>query len=165
MFVMIFTIHVIYANCNSLCDEHTITLVKTRSSEMSIVSEIEAAQSDVAINHFSKRLALETDCSDVYSAIASDEQDFVLLHVIGRSEVDFKRKHIPTAVFMPHRQITKDSIAAYPEDTLFVVYCAGPHCNGADKAALKLAMLGRSVKLMLGGLVGWEQEGFALVHQ
>ena len=28
---------------------------------------------------------------------------------------------------------------AWPHATLFVVYCAGPHCNGADKAALKLA--------------------------
>ena len=31
----------------------------------------------------------------------------------------------------------------YPVDTLFVVYCAGPHCNGAHRAALRLARLGR----------------------
>ncbi|HFK3894083.1 TPA: rhodanese-like domain-containing protein, partial [Klebsiella pneumoniae] len=48
-----------------------------------------------------------------------------------------------------------------PADTLFVVYCAGPHCNGADVAALKLAELGRPVKMMLGGLTGWEDEGYA----
>jgi rhodanese-related sulfurtransferase len=40
-----------------------------------------------------------------------------------------------------------------------VVYCAGPHCNGADVAALKLAELGRPVKMMLGGLTGWQDEG------
>ncbi len=44
-----------------------------------------------------------------------------------------------------------------------VVYCAGPHCNGADVAALKLAELGRPVKMMLGGLTGWEDEGYAFV--
>lgn len=54
-------------------------------------------------------------------------------------------------------------MAARPADTLFVVYCAGPHCNGADVAALKLAELGRPVKMMLGGLTGWEDEGYAFV--
>ena len=50
---------------------------------------------------------------------------------------------------------------AWPHDTLFVVYCAGPHCNGADRAALKLSHLGRPVKVMLGGMTGWADEGFA----
>jgi rhodanese-related sulfurtransferase len=49
---------------------------------------------------------------------------------------------------------------AWPHATLFVVYCAGPHCNGADKAALKLAHLGRPVKVMLGGMAGWADEGY-----
>jgi rhodanese-related sulfurtransferase len=47
-------------------------------------------------------------------------------------------------------------------DTMFVVYCAGPHCNGADKAALRLADLGRPVKKMIGGVEGWMDEGFDL---
>jgi rhodanese-related sulfurtransferase len=51
-------------------------------------------------------------------------------------------------------------MAVWPENTLFVVYCAGPHCNGADRAALKLSHLGRPVKLMLGGMTGWADEGF-----
>ncbi|BCL77423.1 hypothetical protein JHS3_31590 [Jeongeupia sp. HS-3] len=42
------------------------------------------------------------------------------------------------------------------------MYCAGPHCNGADKAALRLAQLERPVKLMLGGVTGWRAEGLAL---
>ena len=33
----------------------------------------------------------------------------------------------------------------------------------ADVAALKLAELGRPVKMMLGGLTGWEDEGYAFV--
>ncbi|MNU11576.1 hypothetical protein D3C72_2595360 [compost metagenome] len=52
-------------------------------------------------------------------------------------------------------------MAQWPQDTLFMVYCAGPHCNGADRAALKLSGLGLPVKIMLGGITGWEDENFA----
>jgi rhodanese-related sulfurtransferase len=51
---------------------------------------------------------------------------------------------------------------AWSHDTLFVVYCAGPHCNGADKAAFKLASLGRLTKVMIGGMTGWADERFAV---
>ena len=47
-------------------------------------------------------------------------------------------------------------------DALFVVYCAGPHCNGSTRAALRIAQLGRPVKEMIGGITGWRDEGFAL---
>jgi rhodanese-related sulfurtransferase len=53
----------------------------------------------------------------------------------------------------------------YPLDTLFVVYCAGPHCNATEKAAIRLAKLGRPVKKMIGGVTGWLDEGFALVKE
>jgi rhodanese-related sulfurtransferase len=58
--------------------------------------------------------------------------------------------------------MTAERMAAFPADTRFVVYCAGPHCNGADKAATRLASLGRPVKIMIGGVTGWLDEGFAL---
>ena len=79
------------------------------------------------------------------------------------SEEAFARRHLPGAQHLPHSQITAERMAAWPAETLFVVYCAGPHCNGADVAALKLAELGRPVKMMLGGLTGWEDEGYAFV--
>ena len=56
-------------------------------------------------------------------------------------------------------------MTAWPEGTLFVVYCAGPHCNGADRAALKLARLGLPVKIMLGGITGWEDERYAFASE
>jgi hypothetical protein len=40
--------------------------------------------------------------------------------------------------------------------------CAGPHCNGANKAAVRLAHLGLPVKMMIGGITGWLDEGFKL---
>ena len=63
---------------------------------------------------------------------------------------------------LPHARIIERNIANYPPETLFVVYCAGPHCNGADRAAVRLARLGRPVKKMIGGIEGWKDEGFAL---
>lgn len=127
---------------------------------MSLVSAIPAAPSHLAIAHFERRLSVETDCSDVAQALASGEQDFVLLHVVGSSET-FRRRHVPGALYLPHREIDAGRMAQWPDDTLFVVYCAGPHCNGADQAALKLARLGRPVKVMIGGLTGWADEGLA----
>ncbi len=112
--------------------------------------------------HFARRLALETDCADVHAAMApagGELPDFVLLDVRGPAAYAFA--HVPGALNLPHRQVTAERMAGWPEGTLFVVYCAGPHCNGADRAALRLAGLGRPVKLMLGGMTGWVDEGFA----
>jgi rhodanese-related sulfurtransferase len=86
--------------------------------------------------------------------------DFVLLHVVGSPET-FAKRHIPGSIHLPHREISQERMNEWSEDTVFVVYCAGPHCNGADRAALKLAQLDRPVKIMIGGITGWEDEGFA----
>jgi rhodanese-related sulfurtransferase len=51
-----------------------------------------------------------------------------------------------------------------PSDTLFVVYCAGPHGNATEKAAIRLAKLRRPVKKLIGGITGWLDKGFSLVQ-
>ena len=108
--------------------------------------------------------ALHTDCSDVHAACAAPgAPGFVLLHTMGTPET-YARRHVPNAVFLPHRLITAERMAEWPGETLFVVYCSGPHCNAAEQAALALARLGRPVKIMLGGIMGWEFEGFAFAH-
>jgi rhodanese-related sulfurtransferase len=71
--------------------------------------------------------------------------------------------HVPGAIHMLIGKMTRTRLEAYPEDTLFVVYCAGPHCNGTDKAALRLSKLGRKVDVMIGGVTGWD-EGYAYAH-
>ena len=126
----------------------------------STVAQTPAAPSAVALAHFTRRLSVETDCADVAASMRDGTKDFVLLHVVGSPEA-YERQHIPGAQHLPHKQITAERMAEWPKDTLFVVYCAGPHCNGADRAALRLAGLGRPVKLMLGGVTGWADEGFA----
>jgi len=118
-----------------------------------------AASSTDALEHFSQRLSFETDCWDVHDALSRGVQDFVLLDVRSQSAHDVS--HVPGAISLPHTEITVDRMREWPDDTLFVVYCAGPHCNGANRAAIRLARLGRPVKEMIGGMTGWADEGFA----
>jgi rhodanese-related sulfurtransferase len=123
------------------------------------VTQTPPAPPSEAARHYERKLALETDCSDVAAAVRSGAMDFVLLDVRGRGA--FAKAHVPGAISLPHGEITAERMMAWPHDTVFVVYCAGPHCNGADRAALGLARLGRPAKVMLGGMTGWADEGFA----
>lgn len=129
-------------------------------SSANAMSATSAATPADAIAHFSGLLAFETDCWDVHDALSRNVDDFVLLDV--RSPELFAQGHIEGAVNLPHGRIVERNLAGYPSDTLFVTYCAGPHCNGADKGALRLASLGRPVKKMIGGVTGWFDEGFTL---
>jgi len=122
------------------------------------VTEIPAAASAAALDHFASLLTFETDCWDTNAAMTSGEPGFVLLDVRGKG--GFDAGHIDGAIHFPHLDLTEENLVGFPADTLFVVYCAGPHCNGADKAAMALATLGRPVKKMIGGIEGWRDEGF-----
>lgn len=127
---------------------------------MSNVTAIPAASSALALAHFEAEFTFESDCWDVHDAISTGKQDFVLLDV--RSPELYARGHVPGALSLPHGKIIASKLAAYPADTLFVTYCAGPHCNGAARGAIRLAKLGRPVKIMAGGVTGWLDEGFTL---
>ncbi len=127
------------------------------------VTEVAAAPSSEALRHFAAKLGFETDCWDVHQAMQSGEPGFVLLDV--RSAAAYAKSHVPGALNVPHAKIIGSRMNVYPSDTLFVVYCAGPHCNGADRGALRLAQLGRPVKIMIGGITGWLDEGFELASE
>lgn len=124
------------------------------------VTAIAPANSERALQHFESALEFETDCWDVHSVMSNGKADFVLLDV--RSPELFAVGRIPGAVNLPHAKIIAGTLRQYPLDMIFVVYCAGPHCNGAHRAAIRLAKLGRPVKLMIGGITGYLDEGFKL---
>lgn len=124
------------------------------------ITAVSPAQSSVALEHFESALSFETDCWDVSDSMKSGTADFILLDV--RSPELYAKGHVPGAVNLPHGKIVETKMASYPKETVFVVYCAGPHCNGAHKGAIRLAKLGRPVKLMIGGVTGWLDEGFTL---
>jgi rhodanese-related sulfurtransferase len=150
----------------------------TKEKTMSIVTEVPAAPAEAALAHFEGALRFETDCWDVHSVLGTPQQDFVLLDVRGTEQ--YQRGHAPGAVDLARRKIIGSKLAEYPPETLFVTYCAGPHCeyppetlfvtycagphcNGAARAAIRIARLGRPVKIMTGGVTGWLDEGFELV--
>lgn len=132
-------------------------MTTTINASPSAVLTTPAATAELAVAHFAAKLAFETDCSDVFSALSAGATDFILLDV--RSESAFAQMHAQGAQNLPHRQINATRMAQYPAGKTFVVYCAGPHCNGADQAAYKIARLGYPVKLMIGGITGWADEG------
>jgi rhodanese-related sulfurtransferase len=123
------------------------------------VTAVPAAPSSVAEAHFAAEFTFETDCWDVHEGLEAGA-DFVLLDV--RLPAMYAKGHVPGAINIPHGKIVQSKLTQWPEDTLFVTYCAGPHCNGAARGALRLAKLGRPVKLMSGGITGWIDEGFEL---
>ena len=126
-------------------------------------TQVSAAPSDVALEHFSNKLSFETDCWDTHESLSAGEHDFILVDV--RSPDLYVNGHVDGAINIPHGKMIASYMKRYPQDKLFVVYCAGPHCNGADKAAVRLAGLGLPVKLMIGGITGWLDEGFSLVTE
>lgn len=125
---------------------------------MNTITGVEPLAADEALAHFERRLQYEADCWDTHEAMQSPNPGFVLLDV--RAPSLFEKSHIPGAINLPHGKMIESKMQQWPADTLFVVYCAGPHCNGANKAAIRLARLGRPVKEMIGGMTGWADEGF-----
>lgn len=122
------------------------------------VRAIPAADHETARAHFAHRLSFETDPADLHFDMTHGLADFVLVDV--RSPADYAAGHIPGAVSIPHAQITQARIeGSYPPDTLFIVYCWGPGCNGSTKAALRFSTLGYAVKELIGGLEYWQKEG------
>jgi rhodanese-related sulfurtransferase len=128
----------------------------------STVTTIAPAPGPVALKHFESLFEFETDCWDVYHAMTTGRVDFVLLDV--RSHENYEKGHVKGAINLPHGKIVESKLSQFPPDTVFVTYCSGPHCNGAFRGAIRLVKLGRPVKVMIGGVTGWLDEGFSLVH-
>lgn len=127
---------------------------------LNAVTQVPAAHPDLALQHFQSQFAFETDCWDTHDAMSKGNPGFTLID--ARSPQMFAKGHVPGAINIPHGKIIQSRMDTYDKSTLFVTYCAGPHCNGAARAAAKLAQLGFPVKLMAGGITGWLDEGFTL---
>ncbi|WP_018654268.1 rhodanese-like domain-containing protein [Actinomadura flavalba] len=106
-----------------------------------------------AVRYFSARLAFETDVADVAAAPSGT------VIIDTRSRAAWDEGHLPGALHLPTAQIPDRAAALVPAGTDVVVYCWGPACNGATKAALALARLGYAVREMLGGFEYWAREG------
>ena len=90
-------------------------------------------------------------------ALAAGRPGFVLVDT--RSEAAWAAGRVPGAIHLPGRRIADLARERIAPGTPVVVYCWGPGCNGAQKAALELTRHGRRVKKMLGGFEYWVREG------
>lgn len=145
--------------------DNTLTKVALTGVD-SAAFTVPAADSAAAAAHFAARLAFETDVSDVHDDLVAGRlgTDYVLVDV--RSAQSWDQGHVPGAVHLPTRQIAvraaEGALAALvPPGAPVVVYCWGPGCNGATRAALEFARLGHPVKEMIGGFEYWVREGLA----
>ncbi|WP_433887762.1 rhodanese-like domain-containing protein [Streptomyces sp. CA-111067] len=130
----------------------------TTTHESPVLSVPPAAPAEAA-RHFAAALAFHTDVSDVAAALAAGtDPGFVV--VDSRSTQSWDQGHVPGAVHLSTGQIPQLAAEFLDRDVPVVVYCWGPGCNGAARAALALSRLGYQVKEMLGGMEYWIREGF-----
>jgi rhodanese-related sulfurtransferase len=124
-----------------------------------MIDDWSTAPADAAA-HFARRLAVETDVSDVAAALDSGSPGFVLLDT--RSTEAWEQGRVPGALHLPGREIAGRALDELDRSVPVVTYCWGPGCNGATRAALDLALLGFRVREMIGGFEYWAREGLAL---
>ena len=126
------------------------------AQQTSPVTADPAASAQAAHTHFTRRLAFETDCTDVGADVRSGTPPYAILDV--RSQMSWAKGHVPGSLNVPSTSIDEDVAKSLPEG-LLVVYCWGPGCNGAQRAAAALTGHGRQVKEMIGGFEYWVREG------
>ena len=110
------------------------------------------------IKHYQDKLDYEIDSWDL-SLLIAKTSDIKVLDC--RSTEAYELEHIPTAINLPHREISTESTQAYSKETLYITYCDGIGCNASTKGALAMAKLGFRVKELMGGLDWWKRDGHA----
>ena len=120
-----------------------------------------AIDTAAALEHFAAKLRYETDPSDVAAAQAAGDR-FVLVDTRGHAA--WHQGRAVGALHLPTAEIAERAASEIPPGTPVVVYCWGPGCNGATKAAVQFSRLGYEVREMIGGFEYWAREGLAVVE-
>jgi rhodanese-related sulfurtransferase len=110
------------------------------------------------IKHYENKLAFEMDSSDLFDALNNGEKVIV---IDSRKAFGFEAEHIPTAINIPHREMTVETTQHLDKDVLYVTYCDGIGCNASTKGAINMAKLGFKVKELIGGIAWWKLDGYA----
>jgi rhodanese-related sulfurtransferase len=126
------------------------------STDANAVLRVPPASAADALAYFTGQLAFRTDVSDVYSAQEDGEPGFTLVDT--RGEAAWNQGRASGAVHLPTDAIAARAAEIDPALPV-VVYCWGPGCNGAYRAAVEFARLGYRVKEMIGGMEYWIREG------
>lgn len=110
------------------------------------------------IKYYESKLTFEMDPSDLFASLETDPN---LVVVDTRQAFGYEKEHIPTAINLPHREMTAASTQHLDRSKTYVCYCDGIGCNASTKGSLKLAKLGFKVKELIGGIEWWRFDGYA----
>lgn len=113
---------------------------------------------EAQIKHYENKLAYEMDPSDLFEALNSGGKVVV---IDARKTFGFVAEHIPTAINIPHREMTVENTKQLDKEVLYVTYCDGIGCNASTRGALNMAKLGFKVKELIGGIEWWKFDGYA----
>lgn len=114
---------------------------------------------EAQIKHYENKLAFEMDPSDLFNALNNGEKVIV---IDARKAFGFEAEHIPTAINIPHREMTAETTKHLNKDVLYVTYCDGIGCNASTRGALNMVKLGFKVKELMGGIEWWKFDGYAI---
>jgi rhodanese-related sulfurtransferase len=110
------------------------------------------------LKHYEDKLAFEMDPSDLFDALNKGEK---IVALDARKSFAFDVEHIPTAINIPHREMSEQSTSHLDRDVTYVTYCDGIGCNASTKGALNMTRLGFKVKELMGGIEWWKLDGYA----
>jgi rhodanese-related sulfurtransferase len=110
------------------------------------------------IKHYENKLAFEMDPSDLFDALNNGKK---IIALDARKAFGFEAEHIPSAINIPHREMSAETTAHLDKDVLYVTYCDGIGCNASTKGALNMTKLGFKVKELIGGIEWWKFDGYA----
>lgn len=110
------------------------------------------------IKYYENKLAFEMDPSDLFSAF---EETTAYVALDTRKAFAFDDEHIPSAINIPHREMTKERTKHLDKTKTYVCYCDGIGCNASTKGALNMVRLGFKVKELIGGIAWWKIDGYA----
>lgn len=110
------------------------------------------------IEHYENKLAFEMDPSDLYDAF---ENSTTYIALDARQAFGYEKEHIPTAINLPHREMTEETTKHLDKTKTYVCYCDGIGCNASTRGALKMTKLGFKVKELIGGIEWWKLDGYA----
>ncbi|MCC9017657.1 MULTISPECIES: rhodanese-like domain-containing protein [Flavobacterium] len=113
---------------------------------------------EAQIKHYENKLAFEIDPSDLFDALNNGEK---VIAIDARKAFGFEAEHIPTAINIPHREMTLERTQHLDKEVLYVTYCDGIGCNASTKGALNMTKLGFKVKELIGGIEWWKLDGYA----
>jgi len=111
---------------------------------------------DGQLLHYRHKLEFEIDSWDLKVAREAGEHVTV---IDARPRQAFAREHIPGAINIPHREMSRETTAGIDRGALVVAYCDGIGCNASTKGALRMAELGFRTKELIGGLDWWKRDG------